>query len=409
MLVGRLTPVVRSFVSIPAGIFEAPLPRYTVLTLIGSAVWCFVFAGIGWAAGASWESFHERVPLRGRRRRADRRRRRRVARLAVPAQAAGCRARPERRHPRGPCRPARTFSLHSLPPGTLGRRDSARRRQGAVRAADPRAQGALRRGARVGPLHLRARGRGVRAGVGRLSRRPARDRRRQRHGCARPLARGDGHRRRRRGDLPVVHVLRDLGGDRPRRRHPGLRRHRSRQPQSRPGRRGRADHAADEGDHARPPLRPPRAARRARGPRAAADRGRRAGVRCRRRRERGRLLHVQLLPDEEPLRARRRRARRLPRRRGGRARPDAALPRLARQADLRARRHQLAARRDPRRRAARLPAPARAAGTRAAARVPRATRSSGSATSSSSRSTSRATSTTCTSSARRIAPGSPPR
>ena len=58
MLLGRLTPVVRSFVSIPAGIFEAPFRRYTVLTLIGSAIWCFVFAGAGWAAGASWESFH---------------------------------------------------------------------------------------------------------------------------------------------------------------------------------------------------------------------------------------------------------------------------------------------------------------------------------------------------------------
>jgi len=58
VLFGRLTPVVRSFISIPAGIFEAPLRRYTVLTLIGSTVWCLVFAGIGWAAGASWESFH---------------------------------------------------------------------------------------------------------------------------------------------------------------------------------------------------------------------------------------------------------------------------------------------------------------------------------------------------------------
>ena len=64
VLLGRLTPVVRSFVSIPAGIFEAPFRRYTVLTLIGSAIWCFVFAGIGWAAGASWESFHQRLPLR---------------------------------------------------------------------------------------------------------------------------------------------------------------------------------------------------------------------------------------------------------------------------------------------------------------------------------------------------------
>ena len=58
VFVGRITPVVRSFVSVPAGIFEAPFRRYTVLTLLGSAIWCFVFAGIGWAAGANWEDFH---------------------------------------------------------------------------------------------------------------------------------------------------------------------------------------------------------------------------------------------------------------------------------------------------------------------------------------------------------------
>ncbi len=59
VFLGRITPVVRSFVSIPAGILEAPLRRYTFLTLLGSAIWCFAFAGIGWAAGASWESFHQ--------------------------------------------------------------------------------------------------------------------------------------------------------------------------------------------------------------------------------------------------------------------------------------------------------------------------------------------------------------
>ncbi len=58
VLIGRLTPIVRSFVSIPAGIFEVPFRRYTVLTLIGSAIWCFFFAGIGWAAGSSWETVH---------------------------------------------------------------------------------------------------------------------------------------------------------------------------------------------------------------------------------------------------------------------------------------------------------------------------------------------------------------
>ncbi len=55
VFLGRLTPVVRSFVSIPAGVMEAPLVRYTVLTFAGSAIWCFAFAGAGYAAGESWE------------------------------------------------------------------------------------------------------------------------------------------------------------------------------------------------------------------------------------------------------------------------------------------------------------------------------------------------------------------
>jgi membrane protein DedA with SNARE-associated domain len=55
---GRLTPVVRSFVSIPAGVFEARLGPYTLLTLLGSAIWCFAFAGAGYLAGESWEDFH---------------------------------------------------------------------------------------------------------------------------------------------------------------------------------------------------------------------------------------------------------------------------------------------------------------------------------------------------------------
>jgi membrane protein DedA with SNARE-associated domain len=58
VLVGRVTPVVRSFVSIPAGVFRVPFWRYTVLTLIGSAIWCFAIAGIGWALGKSWDTFH---------------------------------------------------------------------------------------------------------------------------------------------------------------------------------------------------------------------------------------------------------------------------------------------------------------------------------------------------------------
>ena len=59
VLVGRITPLVRSFVSIPAGVFGVPRGRYNALTLVGNAVWCLVLAAIGWGLGASWDTFHK--------------------------------------------------------------------------------------------------------------------------------------------------------------------------------------------------------------------------------------------------------------------------------------------------------------------------------------------------------------
>jgi membrane protein DedA with SNARE-associated domain len=59
VLLGRITPVVRSFISIPAGVFRAPLTSYVPLSLAGSAIWCFAFAGAGWGLGGRWESFHK--------------------------------------------------------------------------------------------------------------------------------------------------------------------------------------------------------------------------------------------------------------------------------------------------------------------------------------------------------------
>jgi membrane protein DedA with SNARE-associated domain len=58
VLIGRLTPLVRSFVSIPAGVFEMRLAPYTVLTLIGSAIWAFAIAGAGYGLGSSYERFN---------------------------------------------------------------------------------------------------------------------------------------------------------------------------------------------------------------------------------------------------------------------------------------------------------------------------------------------------------------
>jgi membrane protein DedA with SNARE-associated domain len=58
VLVARVVPVVRSFISIPAGIAGMALPRYTLLSIPGSAVWCLAIAGAGVALGTGWERFH---------------------------------------------------------------------------------------------------------------------------------------------------------------------------------------------------------------------------------------------------------------------------------------------------------------------------------------------------------------
>jgi membrane protein DedA with SNARE-associated domain len=58
VLIGRVTPLVRSFVSIPAGVFGMPLVPYAFLTLVGSAIWAFALAGAGYGLGSSYTRFH---------------------------------------------------------------------------------------------------------------------------------------------------------------------------------------------------------------------------------------------------------------------------------------------------------------------------------------------------------------
>jgi membrane protein DedA with SNARE-associated domain len=57
VLIGAMTPLIRSFVAIPAGLFEMPFVPFAVLIAIGGTVWSFAFTGIGYAAGASYDSF----------------------------------------------------------------------------------------------------------------------------------------------------------------------------------------------------------------------------------------------------------------------------------------------------------------------------------------------------------------
>jgi membrane protein DedA with SNARE-associated domain len=56
VLYGRVIPVIRAFVSLPAGIAKMPLGRFTVLTVLGSLPWVLGFALAGHALGGDWKS-----------------------------------------------------------------------------------------------------------------------------------------------------------------------------------------------------------------------------------------------------------------------------------------------------------------------------------------------------------------
>lgn len=51
---GRMLPMFRSFISIPAGVERMPLVQFTLWTAAGSAVWNAVLVGAGYALGAQW-------------------------------------------------------------------------------------------------------------------------------------------------------------------------------------------------------------------------------------------------------------------------------------------------------------------------------------------------------------------
>jgi len=54
VLIGRLIPGVRSLISIPAGVAAMPFSRFTILTLIGSALWNALLIGGGWLLGTQY-------------------------------------------------------------------------------------------------------------------------------------------------------------------------------------------------------------------------------------------------------------------------------------------------------------------------------------------------------------------
>ena len=58
---GRLIPLVRSFVSLPAGLAAMRFWRFTLYTLVGSVIWCVGLALLGHAFGDRWTEIEHLV------------------------------------------------------------------------------------------------------------------------------------------------------------------------------------------------------------------------------------------------------------------------------------------------------------------------------------------------------------
>jgi membrane protein DedA with SNARE-associated domain len=53
----RMLPIIRTFISLPAGVARMPFWRFTLLTLLGCIPWVFLLTFIGRQAGANWEDW----------------------------------------------------------------------------------------------------------------------------------------------------------------------------------------------------------------------------------------------------------------------------------------------------------------------------------------------------------------
>ena len=56
VLIGRLLPVIRSFIAFPAGVARMPLAPFHLYTFLGSWPWCFGLAWVGMTLGDKWNS-----------------------------------------------------------------------------------------------------------------------------------------------------------------------------------------------------------------------------------------------------------------------------------------------------------------------------------------------------------------
>ena len=61
VLIARVLPIIRTFISFPAGVARMPFWRFTVLTIIGCIPWVTALAWMGMLVGDNWESVQKKL------------------------------------------------------------------------------------------------------------------------------------------------------------------------------------------------------------------------------------------------------------------------------------------------------------------------------------------------------------
>ena len=54
-----MLPIIRTFISLPAGVARMPFWRFTILTTLGCIPWIFMLTFIGMQVGENWESWKD--------------------------------------------------------------------------------------------------------------------------------------------------------------------------------------------------------------------------------------------------------------------------------------------------------------------------------------------------------------
>jgi membrane protein DedA with SNARE-associated domain len=57
----RMLPIIRTFISLPAGVAKMPFWRFTVLTLLGCIPWVLMLGLIGESVGENWEEWRDKL------------------------------------------------------------------------------------------------------------------------------------------------------------------------------------------------------------------------------------------------------------------------------------------------------------------------------------------------------------